>query len=180
MSQPKRSRFVMAVTAGATIVTIGAQPLFASAKPHVALQIKRGLWEFDTEPRVSGDTVIANAISARIPPSQLPAYLAKTRRMLDEASKQRECINQARFEQQLLSAGAGCKQTSIADTPVRLELVQECRSNAYGAAQSTTSKTSASSANVIISSHSVTTRLGKTMVVNSVQTGHWVGPNCAI
>lgn len=179
-----RSSFVFTVTIAAVVATIavvGGERGIAAGRPQVLIRIKPGLWEFETKPKVSGDTVIANAISARLPPAQLPAYLAETRRMMAEPSKQRECINQARFEQQLLTSGSGCEQILAVNNSSRLEIVQACQSDAFGASQSSSSKTVVSSpVSVMTSSHSVARRQGKTMVVDSVQTGRWIGPNCAL
>lgn len=175
-----RSSFLSVAVIATAIAAGSGQRLIAADKPHVALQVKPGLWEFETKPRVSGDTVIANAISARLPAAQLPAYLAETRRMLAQPSKQRECINQTRFEQQLLSVGSGCKQTLAVNNLARLEIVQECRSESFGASQSSISKTASGPVSVTTSSHSVAKRQGKTMIVDSVQTGRWVGPTCAM
>src|SRR3954469_22817282 len=112
MSKPGRASFLIAAAMVATVVAASSgHRLMAAGKPRLVLQIKPGLWVFDTESRVSGDTVIANAISVRIPAAQLPTYLAETRRMMGQPSKQQECINQATFEQQLLAVGTGCKQT---------------------------------------------------------------------
>jgi hypothetical protein len=181
MSDWTRSSFLFVAAIAATIAVGGGQRLIAADRAHVALKIKPGLWEFETKPRVSGDTVIANAISERLPAAELPAYLAETRRMMGQPSRQRECIDQARFELQLLSAGSGCKQILAVNNPARLEIVQECQSHAFGASQSSSSKTVASSpVSVTTSLHSVAKRQGKTMIVDSVQTGHWVGANCAI
>lgn len=179
-----RSSFLVTAAIAAVAATIAAasgEREIAAGKSQVLLRIKPGLWEFETKPTVSGDTVIANAISARLPPAQLPAYLAETRRMMGEPSKQRECINQARFEQQLLTSGSGCKQILAVNNPSRLEVVQACQSDAFGASQSSSSKTVVSSpVNVMTSSHAVAKRQGKTMVVDSIQTGRWIGANCAM
>lgn len=177
-----RSSFVFtaAIAAVAGMIAMGSgERGVAAGRSQVLMRIKPGLWEFETKPKVSGDTVIANAISARLPPAQLPAYLAETRRMLAEPSKQRECINQARFEQQLLTIGSGCTQILTVNNPSRLEVVQSCQSDAFGASQSSSNKTVVTPVSVMTSSHSVARRQGKTMVVDSVQTGRWIGANCA-
>lgn len=175
------SFLILVAMAASTLAASSGQPGVAGSKPHVLLQIKPGLWEFDTQPRVSGDTVIANAISARMPAAQLPSYLAETRKMLEQPSKQRECINQSRFEQQIFSLGAGCTQTFVANTTTMVQVSKQCRSNAYGASQNSISKTVLSSPRSVRTSlHAVTSRQGKTMTVESLETGHWVGANCAM
>lgn len=180
MWERSRRFLILAAVVASTLAATNGQRLEAAGKPRLVLQIKPGLWEFDSKPKVSGDTVIANAISTRLPPAQLPPYLAETRKMLGEPSKQRECIDQARFEQQLFTLGTGCTQTLVANSATLMQVERLCRSNAYGASQYSSSKTVVSSPTIITTSlHAVTKRQGRTMDVDSVETGRWLGANCA-
>ena len=143
------------------------------------LQIKPGLWEFDDIPNVTGDTVISDAMLATIPAAQRAQYLAETRKMMAQPSRERECITQATFEQRLSSIGSGCTQTVVSNTASRIEVLTDCQAESSGIKQYNCRKLVAPNAiSVLTSIHAVVTRQGKTMTVNSTQSGRWLSSNC--
>src|SRR5579872_5615178 len=81
------------VVATAPALGAGTMPSSSSAGTlHAVLQIKPGLWEFNDISKVTGDTVISDAMLARIPAAQQAEYLAETRKMMAQPSRERECI----------------------------------------------------------------------------------------
>lgn len=176
----------MAKRVHSIVIVIAAAALCASSHPglpgnalHTPFKIRPGLWEFSERPRVEGDTIISDAMLARIPASQRAQYLSDTRRMLAEPSRERECISQATFEQRLASAGTGCRQTMVLNAPNRLEAVTECRTGDGDTKQESKRRLVASSpTNVTTSMHSLVTRQGKTMTIDSIEIGRWLGPSC--
>ena len=146
---------------------------------HAVLQIKPGLWEFNDIANVTGDTVISDAMLATIPAAQRAQYLAETRKMMAQPSRERECITQATFEQRLSSIESGCTQTVVSNTANRIEVLTECRAESGGIKEYNRSKLVAPNPlSVTTSLHAVVTRQGKTMTVNSTQSGHWLSSNC--
>lgn len=168
-----------AVAAGSALVAAHAAQAIPGAKMHSALQIKPGLWEFSDTAKVAGDTVFPDAVVARVPAAQRAQHLAELRRMISQPSKERECINQAIFEQRIFGIETSCKRTIVSNTAGRLEIGTECRSESGGLKQYKIAKVLATSAASVISSfHAVSTRAGKTMTVDSVENGRWIGSNC--
>lgn len=166
---------VVAVGLGSAV---GSAPA-PSPNLHSAFRIRAGLWEFSDTARVSGDTVFPETILARIPAGQRAEHLAELRRMLSQPSRERECINQAAFERQLFTAGTGCRQALGSNTASRLELITECQSESGAFKQRSTSKAVASSPmSVITSMHAVSTQFGKTMTVDTIQSGRWISASC--
>ena len=157
---------------------VGSVPA-PNSKLHSVLQIRPGLWEFISTANVSGDTVFPETLLARVPAGHRAGHLAELRRMMSQPSRERECISQAVFERQLFTAGSGCKQAAGPNTVSRLEVVTECQSQSGAFKQRSTSKAVASSPTAVTTSmHAVSMQSGKTMIVDSVQRGRWIGASC--
>lgn len=92
----------------------------APAAMHAALKFKPGLWEFANTPKVTGDTVISDAMTAKIPPAQRAQFLADTRKMISQPQKVRECLTAAKFDQRLFSSAASdCTVTVVSNSVSR-------------------------------------------------------------
>jgi hypothetical protein len=181
MSKPIRWVFVLAAPLAAATALAAARisPSPSPPKLHAALQIKPGLWEFNDRAKVAGDTVFRDALVAGIPAAQRAQHLAELRQMISQPSRERECINQTTFEQRLFGIEASCKRTIASNTAGRFELVTECRGESGGVKQYKTARILATSpTSVTTSFHAVSTQASKTMTVDSVENGHWVGSNC--
>ena len=181
MSYRRRGGFIMvsALVGGGALAAADTLPLQPALKMHSELRIKPGLWEFSDTAKVAGDTVFPDAVVARVPAAQRAQHLAELRRMISQPSKERECINQAIFEQRIFGIETSCKRTIVSNTAGRLEIGTECRSESGGLKQYKIAKVLATSAASVISSfHAVSTRAGKTMTVDSVENGRWIGSNC--
>jgi hypothetical protein len=90
--------------AGSVVVTVLGAGTATSAPPagvHVLLQIKPGLWEFTHASKVTGDTIFSDAILAHVPPAQRAQFMADTRKEIASPHEVRECVTQAKFEQQV-------------------------------------------------------------------------------
>jgi len=162
-----------------TALAAGSALVAAGEKMHSVLQIKPGLWEFSDTAKVAGDTVFPEAVVARVPAAQRAQHLAELRQMLSQPSRERECINQATFEQRVFGIESSCKRTIASNTAGRLEIETECRSESNGLKQYKIAKILATNAASVISSfHAVSTRAGKTMTVDSIENGRWIGSNC--
>jgi len=146
---------------------------------HALLQIKPGLWEFSETPKVTGATVISDAMLARIPPAERGQYLTQTRKMLGEPSKERECVTQATFDQRVFFAASDCTKTVVANTASRIEVVIECRAERGGLKQYNTRRLVASEPTSVMNSiHSVVTRQRETMTIDNIENGRWLSSNC--
>lgn len=168
-----------ALIAGAALGIGNAPVAVPTGKTHSVLQIKAGLWEFSDMAKVTGDTVFPEAMLARVPAGQRVGRLAELRRMLAQSSRERECMNQAVFEQRLFSLATGCTQTIASNTSGRLEAVTECRAQSGAFTQRSTRRLVVSSpAIATISMHAVSMQAGKTMIVDSVESGRWVSSSC--
>jgi hypothetical protein len=151
----------------------------AAAKPHLLLQIKPGLWQFDTRASVSGDTVVPDALLASIPPGQRAQHLAELRRMLSQPSRERECISKAAFERRLFTLGNGCNQTIASNTATRIEVLTKCHAASGDFMEDSTSRLVASTPrSATTAMHAVSKSAGRTMIVNSVQSGRWISSDC--
>jgi hypothetical protein len=170
------------VIAVATAPALGAgntpnSPLAGNS--HAVLQIKPGLWEFSDTPKVTGDTLISDAMLATVPAAQRAQYLAETRKMMAQPSRERECFAQATFEQRVLSVGSGCTQTVVSNTASRIEVLTECRAESGGLKQYNSRKlTAPNPISVTTSFHAVVTRQGKTMTIDSIENGRWLNSSC--
>lgn len=161
------------------VAVITAMMIPASAgAPHVVLQIKPGLWEFTDTPKVSGDTVFSEAVLKDVPAAQRAQHLADLRRMMAQTQRVRECLTQARFEQQALTAGQGCSQSVVANMANRFELRTVCQSAQGGLKQSTDHRIVATPTDATNTMHAVTTSNGKTMLVDSTEKGRWLAASC--
>lgn len=161
------------------LVVANAPPPLSGGKMHSALHIKPGLWEFSDTAKVAGDTVFHDAVVARVPAAQRSQHLAELRQMISQPSRERECINQAIFEQRVFGIDSSCTRTIASNSVGRLEVGTECRNESGGLKQYKVTKIVATSAvSVTTSFHTVSTRAGKTMTVDSVENGHWIGSNC--
>ena len=157
----------------------GASPTKAPAVVHVALQIKPGLWEFTDTPKMTGPTILPDAMVSNVPPGRRAQYLAETRQQLAEQHKERECITQAKFEQRLALSSDDCTRTMVLNTPSALDLRSTCRSESHGIKQSTEQKILGSSPSMVTSVvHFVTTRGAESMVIDTTEIGRWLGADC--
>ena len=172
MSKPLR-RAILVIA-----VSVTASTLPAAGEMHPALHVKPGLWEFNSTGKVVGDTVFRDALLAGVPPAQRAQHLAWLREEISRPNKERECLSQAGFERQILSLGSGCKQTVVANTPSRFEVLTECRAEDHGWKDESSNRTVVSPTEAIISEHGVSSRAGKTMTRDTVQHGRWISSNC--
>jgi len=163
---------------GLVAVMAMAAPALCAGAVHTVLQFKPGLWEFIETPKVTGDTVISDAMMAKIPPGQRAQFLAETRKMMAQPQTVRECMTQAKFNQRLFStAGSGCTQTTVSNIASRIEVQTKCRD--AGTQQGTDRTVAASSAtNVTSAMHAVVAQHGKTMIVDTSETGRWLSADC--
>jgi hypothetical protein len=153
-------------------------PALCAGTAHIALQFKPGLWEFIETPKVTGDTVISDAMTAKMPPGQRAQFLAETRKMMAQPQTVRECMTQAKFDQRLFAAARpGCTQTIVSNIASRIEVQTKCRGP--GTQQGTDRRVVASSAiNVTSAMHAVVAQHGKTMTVDTIETGRWLSAGC--
>jgi hypothetical protein len=144
----------------------------------VALQIKPGLWEFTNTPKVSGDTVISDAMLAHVPAAQQAQFLAETRKQIAAPQKVRECLTQAKFEKQLLTAGPDCNVSIPSNSAIRLEVRTTCRSVRGDMHDETRNDVVVAATSSSGTLHSAVTRGSKTMTVESAENGHWIAADC--
>lgn len=167
-------RIRYALVLAAALVSAAPAP-----NPHVLLQIKAGLWEFNDSTKVAGDTVFPEAMLAGVPAAQRTQRLAQLRQMIAQPGRERECITQAAFEKRLFGLETGCKRTIVSNTPARIEIVTECEGESAGLRQDKKAKILATSPTAAtMSFHAVSTQNGKTMTVDSVQNGRWLSSSC--
>ena len=172
----KRIAYPLVLSAAAAAVA-AASP--SPAKLHAAMHIKPGLWEFDDQAKVTGDSVFADALVAGVPPAQRAQHLAQLRQMIAQPGRERECMSQATFEQRVFLTETGCKRTVVSNAANRLDVVTQCRAQDGGLTQIKNGRVLATSpTSAIMSFHSVSTRGGKTMTVDSLENGRWVSASC--
>ena len=151
----------------------------ATGKQRLLFQLKPGLWEFSVIPRVSGDTIMPQSMLARIPAAQRAQSMLEFRKSISEATRERECISQAKFESRLFSPEGGCTTKVNTNSPNRLAVQTECRAESGDTKQYTVRKVLASDpADVITAFHAITSQGNKAMTIDSVSRGHWIGANC--
>jgi Protein of unknown function (DUF3617) len=172
--EPMRGKYLSIVLLSLII----SATAYADGTVHTVLQFKPGLWEFLETPKVTGDTVISEAMTAKIPAAQRAQFLAETRKMMAQSQKVRECMTQAKFDQRLFStARSDCTQITASNTASRIEVQTKCRG--AGTQQGTDRTVVGSSAtNVTSSMHAVVAQHGKTMTVDTIENGHWVSADC--
>jgi hypothetical protein len=169
--------FAIAVMAGPALpADKGAVP----AALHAVLKLRPGLWEFANTPKVTGDTVISDAMTARIPTAQRAQFLSDTRRMISQPQKVRECMTPARFDQRLFSSAASdCTVTVVSNSASGIEVDTKCRGAGAGIQQDTDNKVAASSPISITSAmHAVVSQHGRTMTVDTTDNGRWLTADC--
>jgi hypothetical protein len=177
---PKQMCFglvAIAVMAGPSLsADKGAPP----AAVHAALKLKPGLWEFANTPKVTGDTVISDAMTAKMPPAERAQFLADTRRMISQPQKVRECMTGAKFDQRLFSSAASdCTVTVVSNTASRIEVDTRCRGAGAGIQQDTDNRVAASSPISVTSAmHAVVSQHGKIMTVDTTDNGRWLTADC--
>jgi hypothetical protein len=178
----KRIPYLLVLPAALAAAAIGAasgSPVPQSAKIHSALRIKPGLWEFNDRVKVTGDTVLPDASVAGLPPAQRARRLAELRRMIAQPSRERECMSQASFERRLFGIETSCRHIVASNSASRVEVLTQCRGQSGDLKQSKDARILAASPTAItMSFHAVSTRNGKTMTVDSLENGHWVGLSC--
>ena len=166
------------VLLGLVAIMAMAAPALCAGTMHTVLQLKPGLWEFTEMPKVTGDTVISDAMMAKIPPGQRAQFLTETRKMMAQPQRVRECMTQAKFDQRLLSAvRSGCTQTTVSNMASRIEVQTKCRD--AGSQQGTDRTVVASSTTDVTSTmHAVVAQHGNTMTVDTIETGRWLSAGC--
>lgn len=172
MSKPLR-RVILVIS-----ISITASALVAAGEMHPALHVRPGIWEFNSTGKVVGDTVFRDALLSGVPPAQRTQHLAWLREEISRPNKERECLSQAAFERQIFSLRTGCRQTVVANTASRLEVLTECRAEDHGWKDDSSNRTVVSATETTISEHGVSFRAGKTMTRDTVQHGRWISPNC--
>src|SRR5580704_289731 len=155
-------------------------PALCADSVHAALQFNPGLWEFIETPKVTGDTVISETITAKMPAAERERYLAETRKMMAQRQTVRECMTQAKFDQRLFSdARSDCSVNVVSNTASRIEVQTACRGQSGGTRQDTDHNVVASSPTSVISSmHAVVMRDGKTMTADISEKGRWLSADC--
>lgn len=163
---------------GLVAIVAVAVPALCASTAHSALQFKPGLWEFIETPKVTGDTVISEAMMAKVPAAQRAQFLAETRKMMAQSQRVRECMTQAKFDQRLFSAArSDCTQITVSNAASRIEVQTKCRGAGI---QQATDRTVAASSPISVTSsmHAVIAQGGKTMTVNSIENGRWLSADC--
>ena len=165
---PKRMPF------GIALVLVMTAPAHGAA--HAVLPFKPGLWEFTDTPKVTGDTVISDTMTAKMTAAQRAQFLVETRKMMAQPQTVRECMTPAKFDQRLFSAdGAGCTQTIVSNAASRIEVQTKCRDGRQGTDRSVVASNPIS---VTITMHAVVAQHGKTMTVDTAENGRWLGADC--
>jgi hypothetical protein len=168
-----------AAVAATALTAADSAPVPPFAKMHSALRIKPGLWEFNDQVKVTGETVLPDAAVAGLSPAQRVRRLAELRQMIAQPSRERECMSQESFERRLFGIETSCKHVITSNNASRIEILFQCRGESGGLKQSKESRILAASPTAItMSFHAVNARNGKTMTVDSLETGHWVGLSC--
>jgi len=162
----------------AGLVAVWPSTFLSAAKAQSALHIKPGLWEFNSTGKVLGDTVFRDALLEGVPPAQRAQHLAWLRQQISQPSKERECLSQASFERQISSVGSACKHTLISNTTGRFEVLKQCVVEDHGWKDMSTSSTVITPTTFTTSEHGVSTKAGKTMTRDTVQTGRWISSSC--
>ena len=159
---------------------VSSSPATAALPMQAALQIKPGLWEFIDTPKVTGDTVISDAMMANTPAAQRAQFLAETRKIMAQPQTVRECMTQAKFDERLFSdARSDCTVSVISNTASMIAVHTVCRGESGGIRQDTDHNVVASSpASVASSMHAVVMREGKTMTVDTTEKGRWLSTDC--
>jgi hypothetical protein len=163
---------------GLVAIVIMAVPALGADTLLSALRFRLGLWEFIDTPKVTGDTVISEAMTAKMSAAQRAQFLAETRKMMAQPQRERECMTQAKFDQRLFHAArSDCTQIAVSNTASRIELQTKCRG--AGIQQETDCSVVASSPISVTSSmHAVVAQHRKTMTVNSIENGRWLSADC--
>jgi hypothetical protein len=162
-------------------VAVAAAPALGADSLHVAFRIKPGLWEFTDMPKVTGDTIVADVMLAHVPPAQRAQSTADMRKEMASPQKARECFTQPKFEQRISLLSAGCVRTVVTNAAGALDLRTVCNSQGYGIIQVTTQEIKAANPAVVTTTtHSVARRAGKTMTIDSIDTGRWVSAACSL
>lgn len=163
---------------GWLLLSAAATSVSAADSLHAAMHITPGLWEFIETPKVSGDTVLPDASVAHVPAAQRAQFLTDMRKQMAAPQKVRECVTQAKFEQQLFSEGTGCTRTVVSNTPSRIEIRTSCRQDGAGTRNDTEHRVVASPTAVTGTMHVVAMRDGKTMTVDQTENGRWLSASC--
>ena len=179
MSKRLHSPFlVVGVPLATALVAASASNLLAAGPLHSALHIRPGLWEFNSSGKVIGDTVFRDALLAGVPEAQRAQHLAWLRQQISQPSKERECLSEAGFERQISSLGTGCKQSVVSNTGSRFEVLTQCVAEDHGWKDVTSSRTVATATTSTTSEHGVSSKAGKTMTRDTVESGHWISSSC--
>ena len=180
MSKQFRSiGFVIAAPiAAAVLMVAGASSLLAAGTMHSALYIRPGLWEFSSTGKVLGDTVFRDQLLKGVPPAQRAQHLAWLRQQISQPSKERECLSKDAFERQISSFGSGCKQTVVSNTVSKFEILTQCVAEDHGWKDVMSSRTVATPTTSITTEHGVSSKAGKTMTRDTVESGHWISSSC--
>lgn len=168
---------VAALLAGTALAAAATPP--PPPNMHPVLQIKPGLWEFDGTTKVVGDAVFPDAALTGVPVTRRVQRLMELRQMIARPSRERECMSQAIFEQRLFGIEPSCHRAVASNTGGRLEILTECHGESGGLKQSTNARILATTATSVTTSfHAVSTRADKTMTVDSIESGRWIGSSC--
>jgi hypothetical protein len=157
--------------------------VIAQAADFVKPNIKPGLWEVTNSPQVTGDMPISEDQLAQMTPEQRARLEAAMKAGMASANKPRtykECMTPEKIARGFdidKGEGKSCKRKIVSSTPTELQLHDECDSTerktvsdvhfqVKGGTQMT------GKINVVMSSGS------KTMTVNSLVQGKWLGADC--
>jgi hypothetical protein len=172
---PKRIHLALALA----VVVAVAGPALGAGNLRVTLQIKPGLWQYNDTTRVTGDTIIAEAMLAHVPPAQRAQFIADMRKQLTSPQRERECMTQPKFEQRISTTFGTCTRKMASNTIGKLDVQSVCHSEGSGMKEDTTQRIVVSNGDgATITTHAVTTRGGKSMTIDATETGRWISTAC--
>lgn len=177
---PRTLLQVAAAGLACTAAVTALAPAAELTKPN----IKPGLWEVTTNPKMSGDMPISEAQMAQMPPEQRSRLEAAMKAGMANSAKPRvykECMTPEKiargFEMDRGTDEASCKRNVIASSANVLTLHDECN---------TANRKSVTDVHFEIKDGTqmsgkinvVVTSAGKTMTVDSTVQGKWLGASC--
>lgn len=171
------------------VIVAGAAPALSATNKttsgpstvHSALHVNPGLWEVTVTPKMSGQMPISDEEMAKIPAERRAKMMAMMQSMMAKPHKMRECMTQAKIDKGFTVGrdNADCTSTVVSNTANAMEVQAKCSGERDGGAQTVDVKFMASSPTSVTGmTHVVAERRGKSMTIDSVVSGHWLGANC--
>jgi hypothetical protein len=177
---------VMSSNRWAVLCALGAGGV-AMALAHAAdvpqLNVKLGLWEISTHPKVSGNLPITDEQLQKVPPEQRAKFEAAMQTAIARGAQPRifkECMT-AEKRSRGFNAGSdqskNCNTTLVTNTPSEFESHREC-STEEGKQSTSVHFRVVSSDHVSGTVNALISHGSKTMAVNSTMEGKWLGGDC--